>query len=74
MRTFTFTIFCFLLLIFTSVFAQQNGLNVTTETKIMGKNYMNNSDIKGVELIFPDQIQKYFIDSISNFLSVQFRL
>ena len=73
MRTFTITIF-FLLLTSTSVFAQKNGLNVTTETKIMGKNYMDNSDIKGVELIFPDQIQNYFIDSISNFLSVQFRL
>ena len=73
MRTFTITIFCFLLLTSTSVFAQQNGLNVTTETKIMGKNYMDNSDIKGVELMFPDQIQNYFIDTVSNFLSVQLR-
>ena len=72
MRTFTITIFCFLLLTSTSVFAQKNGLNVTTETKIMGKNYMDNSDIKGVEYVFPNRIDACFFNSENGFLTVLF--
>jgi len=71
MRTFTITIFSFLLLISTSAFAQQNGLNVTTEPKIIGKNYIDNSDIKCVEYVFPNKINDIFLDSENNFATVQ---
>ena len=71
MRTFILTFFCFFLLIFTSVFAQKKGLNVTTETKIMGKSYIYNSEIKGVEYLFPNKINDIFFDSENNFATVQ---
>jgi len=67
------SLFCFLLLITTTTFSQTKGLQISDEIKILGKNYINSSDIVGVELKFPDRIDDYFIDTSTGFLTVQLR-
>jgi hypothetical protein len=64
---------CFFLLIATVVFSQTNDFRVLNEPKVLGKNYINGSDIVGVELKFPDRIDDYFIDTSTGFLTVQLR-
>jgi hypothetical protein len=64
---------CCLLLISVTVFSQKSELQVKTTEKIVGKNLVNNSEIKGVEYIFPDKIHDYFVDETTNYLTVQLR-
>jgi hypothetical protein len=66
-------LFCCLLLITSTAFSQTNEFKVWSEPKNLGKNYVNNSDIVGVELKFPDRIHDYFIDTSTGFLTAQLR-
>jgi hypothetical protein len=66
-------LFCFLLLITTTVFSQTSGFQVLNETKVLGKNYITGTDIVGMELKFPNRIDDYFVDTVNHFLTVQLR-
>lgn len=66
-------LFCFLLLITDMAFSQENKFQVLSETKFLGKNYLNGADIVGAELKFPDKIHDYFVDTVNHFLTVQLR-
>ena len=63
----------FLLLMSTVAFSQKKGLPILNKDKIVGKNLVNGSDIEGVEHTFSDRIYKVFIDTTTNFLTVQLR-
>ena len=66
-------IFFFLLLATTSAFCQKKELQVFHAEKVLGKNFIDSSDIKGFEFAFPDRIHKTFLDTATNFLTVQLR-
>lgn len=66
-----FTLICCLVFIVPSTFAQKKGFNVLHEEKIFGKNYLNNSDIKGEEILFKNMIHNVFPDSASHYLTFQ---
>jgi hypothetical protein len=51
----------------------QSSLLILTNEKVIGKNYLNNSDIKTLEYIFPERIDHSFIDTSTNLLTVQLR-
>ena len=74
MRTIKFIPLLFCLLFFsTTAFSQKKELKVMTETKIVGKNYMDGSDIEGIEYKFQDRIDNYFFDTENRFLTLQLR-
>jgi len=54
-------------------FSQKNDFKVLSNDKILGKNLLDNSEIRGFEYIFPDRIEKTYLDTISGFLTVQLR-
>jgi len=64
---------CCLLLVFSTAYSQTTKFQISNETKILGKNYINNSDIEGVEYVFPERIEDYFLDPSTNFLTVRLR-
>ena len=63
----------FLLLTVTTAFSQKNVLQVQSAEKISGRNFIDNSDIKGFEVTFSDRIHKTFLDTATNFLTIQLR-
>lgn len=65
-RLFTIVLLCFNGLM---MFAQTSLLILTNE-KLIGKNYLNNSDIKTLEYIFPERIDHSFIDTSTNLLDI----
>lgn len=62
-----------LLLISNISFCQKNDLQVLSEEKVLGKNLLTNTDIKGYQYIFPEKIHETFLDTTSGFLTVQLR-
>lgn len=69
----TITLICCIVLIFPTVFGQKKGFNVVYEEKIVGKNYVNDSDIKGEEILFPNIIHNVFPDSALHYLTFQLK-
>lgn len=63
----------FLLLVSNVSFCQKNDFQVLSEEKVLGKNLLNNNDIKGYKYIFPEKIHETFLDTTSGFLTVQLR-
>ena len=66
-------IFGLLFLITISGFSQSNQIQVLCNEKVLGKNLIDSSDIKGFEYIFPDKIHETFLDTTTGFLTVQLR-
>ncbi len=62
-----------LLFISTISFSQKNKFKVNTTKTIVGKNLITNSDIYGIKYNFSERIQKTYLDTVSNFLTVQLR-
>jgi len=54
-------------------YSQKNNLQIISAEKNLGKNLLNNSEIRGFEYIFPDRIEETYLDTISGFLTVQLR-
>jgi outer membrane protein assembly factor BamB len=69
----TFYLFCIFFLISTTAFCQTSGFQVLNEPKVLGKNHITGSDIVGTELIFPDRIDDFFVDTANHFLTTQLR-
>ena len=61
------------LLIPAITFSQKTDFQVFHNEKVMGKNLVDNSQIKGSEYKFPDRIQETFLDTTTGFLTVQLR-
>jgi len=62
-----------LLFISSISFSQKNKFKVNTNKIVLGKNLITNSDIYGIKYNFSERIQKTYLDTISNFLTVQLR-
>jgi hypothetical protein len=62
----------FFLLTVVSVYAQSD-LQIVHDQKVLGKNLQNNSDISGVAYVFPERIEHFYIDTLSNLMTVQLR-
>jgi hypothetical protein len=69
----TISFCCFLILISTTAFCQKNKLHVINAEKILGKNLLNGSEIKGTEFVFPDKIHELFFEPETNFATVQLK-
>ncbi len=70
MRKLTLLLF---LLISGVSFAQKKGVEITYNEKVVGKILASNTDIKGIEYVFPKRIHKTFVDTLSGYLTVQTR-
>ena len=62
----------FFLVTVVSVYAQSD-FQIVHDGKVMGKNLKTNSDISGVEYVFPERIEHFYIDTLSNLMTVQLR-
>jgi len=63
-----------LLILISSVsFGQKKGFQVLHNEKVVGKNLVDSTEIKGIEYIFPERIHETFLDTTSGFLTVQLR-
>jgi hypothetical protein len=62
-----------LLLISATAFSQKKESQISSNEKIFGKNFINDSDIKGIEFEFSDGIYKFFFDTTTNLLTLQLR-
>ena len=60
------------LLISSIAFGQKN-FQILHYEKVVGKNLIDNAEIKGIEYIFPERIHEAFIDTTNGFLTVQLR-
>ena len=60
----------FLLMIFHS---QGNSLHIINDGRIVGRNYINGTDIKAVEYRFPERIFEYHPDPVSGFFTIHLR-
>jgi len=67
------TFFCCCLFISTTLFSQKKELKVAVNEKVVGKNLIDNSDIKGVEYLFSERIHEFFVDTATSYLTVQLR-
>ena len=63
----------FLILITTAGYSQKNQTKISCNEKALGKSLIDSSAINGFEYIFPDRIHKTFLDTTTNFLTVQLR-
>lgn len=61
------------LLLTISGFSQKNQIQVLSNEKVLGKNLVDSTDIKGFEFVFPERIHETFIDTTTGFLTVQLR-
>ena len=62
-----------LLLISNMSFCQKKDVKVLYNEKILGRNLIDSTEIKGVEYIFPERVHETFLDTINGFLTVQLR-
>jgi outer membrane protein assembly factor BamB len=62
-----------LLLITLPAFSQKNQIQVLSNEKIVGKNLIDGSDIKGIEYLFSERIHEIFLDTTTGFLTAQLR-
>jgi len=68
------TLLVIVLLFITSIsFSQKNKFKVNTTNTILGKNLITNSDIYGIKYNFSERVHKTYLDTISDFLTVQLR-
>ncbi|MDP4291142.1 MAG: PQQ-binding-like beta-propeller repeat protein [Bacteroidota bacterium] len=51
----------------------QSELQVTYNPKIIGRNLKTNTDIRGIEYVFPERIDRSYFNPISNTLTVELR-
>ncbi len=63
------------LLLFASItsYGQKNKFHVNINEKTFGKNFVSDTEIKGIQYIFPDRIHEFFLDTTAGFLTVQLR-
>ncbi|MBK7184129.1 MAG: hypothetical protein IPH89_15110 [Bacteroidetes bacterium] len=54
-------------------YSQKKATEVITNERTFGKNTINNSEIKGIDYIFPDRIHGTYYDSYSGLLTAQLR-
>ncbi len=66
-------IFGLLLLVTIAGFSQERQVFVLNNEKTVGKNLVDNSEITGVEYVFPKRIHESFIDTTTGLLTVQLR-
>jgi len=65
---------CFILLLSSiSALCQKVNLQVIKQEKIIGKDFITDSDITGTELVFPDRIHDFFVDNHAKLLTIQLR-
>jgi outer membrane protein assembly factor BamB len=69
-KLFAFTL---LVMVFVSSYGQSNSLIVLHNEKVIGKNLVLNDNIKAVEHLFPERIHDYYLDTISEYLTIQLR-
>ena len=62
-----------LILISAIGYSQKNQIQVQTNEKEFGTSFIDNSVITGIEYVFPERIHKIFLDTTTNFLTVQLR-
>lgn len=62
-----------LLLVSSISFSQKNKFQIISTEKVLGKNLIDGSEIKGLEYIFPDRIHEIFLDTTTGFLTLQLR-
>lgn len=60
-------------LLISSVTFGQKDFQVLHNEKVVGKNLIDNAEIKGIEYIFPERIHETFMDTTNGFLTVQLR-
>ncbi|MDD4375031.1 MAG: PQQ-binding-like beta-propeller repeat protein [Bacteroidales bacterium] len=51
----------------------QKDSQILHNEKVVGKNLINNTEIKGTEYLFPERIHETFLDTTNGFLTVQLR-
>ncbi len=51
----------------------QKDFQILHNEKVVGKNLIDNTEIKGIEYIFPERIHESFMDTTNGFLTVQLR-
>ena len=51
----------------------QKDFQILHNEKVVGKNLIDNTEIKGIEYIFPERIHETFMDTTNGFLTVQLR-
>lgn len=61
------------LLITLTGFSQNNQIQVLCNEKVLGKNLVDSSVIKGFEYVFSDRIHEIFLDTTTGFLTAQLR-
>ena len=61
------------LFFFTLPTFSQSNQQIQTKEIVVGKNYETNKDIQAKEIIFSERIDNYYLDTISDFLTVQLR-
>ncbi len=49
----------------------QQPITITTNTKTAGQNFINHTEIKAKEWVFPEKIQGFYLDTMRNHLTVQ---
>lgn len=54
-------------------FSQKKDFRVVNNEIILGINYLDSSEIKGQEYIFPERIHETYLDTTTGFLTVQLR-
>ncbi len=60
-------------LLISSVSYGQKEFQILHNEKIVGKNLIDNAEIKGTEYIFPERIHETFLDTTNGYLTVQLR-
>ena len=68
----TYLLFALLLAI-NPAFSQKKEIKVVQTESVAGKNLITGSEIKAIELAFPERIYKVFLDTATNLLTVQLR-
>ncbi len=56
-----------------SIISAQSSLLILTNEKVIGKNFIANSDFLAREYNFPERIENSYIDTVTNLLTVQLR-
>ena len=67
-------IFIWLLLLISSTsYSQSKGYPVLSSEKVFGKSFLDDSEIKGREYVFPQRIYKAYLDTTTGYWTVQMR-
>ena len=66
-------LFGLIILISATGYGQKNQIKVHTNEKELGRSFVDNSVITGIEYVFPERIHETFLDTTTNFLTGQLR-